>query len=259
MATVVTGGVAADVSGDGFPVVMVHGLGGTSNSYQPQMPALSAYRVIRVDLPGSGRSPVPHGEVTIESLARAVIQAARSLGVTDAHFVGHSLGTIICQRIAADEPALVSSLTLFGALTEPPEAARAGLTERARKARAEGMADIADQIAAGTLSSATRDAKPEVVAFVRESLMRQDPEGYAKTCEALAKAAAVDGRLIAAPTLLVAGENDPVAPVSMGQMLADKIAGASLSVLDRCGHWITMEKAQEAGRKLVDFLQRNQK
>ncbi len=58
--------------------------------------------------------------------------------------------------------------------------------------------------------------------------MRQDPEGYARTCEALAKASAADPRLIAAPTLLVTGDADAVNPPSVAQALADKIAGASI-------------------------------
>ena len=48
--------LVAEISGEGDPLVMVHGLGGTSNTFQPQMPALGDHRVIRVDLPGSGRS-----------------------------------------------------------------------------------------------------------------------------------------------------------------------------------------------------------
>jgi len=259
MATVTAGPVVAEVAGDGFPVVMVHGLGGTSNTYQPQMATLAGWRVIRPDTPGSGRSPVPFEALSIEFFARSIVAAVRGLGVASAHFVGHSLGTIVCQRIAADEPALVASLTLFGAITEPPDAARAGLLDRARKARDEGMDGIADAVAAATLSPATRSGKPEVAAFVRESLMRQNPEGYARTCEALSKAKAVDPVLIKAPTLIVAGDCDPVAPLSMGQGLADKIRGATVSVMDRCGHWITMEKPQESGQKLAEFLQRNQR
>ena len=54
MTTVAVGTLVGEVQGDGFPVVMIHGLGGTSNMFQPQMAALASYRVIRLDLPGSG-------------------------------------------------------------------------------------------------------------------------------------------------------------------------------------------------------------
>ncbi|MCB8839807.1 alpha/beta fold hydrolase [Aurantimonas sp. VKM B-3413] len=256
MTTVQLAGIVAEVSGEGMPVVLIHGLGGTANTYEPLMEALSSYRVIRIDMPGSGRSPVPHDAPTIESFASDIVRAVRSLAVERAHFVGHSLGTIVCQKIAADNPALVASLALYGALTEPPEGARTGLGKRAQMARAGEMSEIADQIVGATLAPGTRSSQPAVAAFVRESVMRQNPEGYARTCEALAKAERVDSRLISVPTLLVTGENDPVAPVAMARELADAIAGASLHVLAQCGHWSLVERPAECSRKLVEFLRR---
>jgi 3-oxoadipate enol-lactonase len=251
------GPVVVEVSGQGFPVVMIHGLGGSSNTFQPQMAALAGYRVIRVDLPGSGRSPVPAGTLSIETMSAAVFEAVQSLGVEAAHFVGHSLGTLVCQTIAVERPAMVASLTLFGALAEPTDAVRNGLQGRAAMARSGGMADIGDALVANAISSHTRETSPAAGAFVRESVMRQDPEGYARTCEALSKAMAVDARAIKVPTLLVTGDADTVNPVSVAQALSDKIVGSTLSTMDRCGHWATIEKPQETTRKLADFLQRN--
>jgi pimeloyl-ACP methyl ester carboxylesterase len=254
MTTIAVGTLVGEVEGDGFPVVMIHGLGGTSNMFQPQLASLSGYRIIRLDLPGSGRSPRPVEALTMESMTAAVITAARSLGVSRAHFVGHSMSTIVCQQVAAREPALVASLTLFGALAEPLPATREGLAKRAQLARSGGMSDIGDAIVANALSAYTRETNPAAVAFVRESVMRQDPESYARTCEALAKAEAVDPRLVSAPALFVTGDADTVNAPSVAQALADKISGAVFRSIDRCGHWATIEKAQESGRLLADFL-----
>jgi pimeloyl-ACP methyl ester carboxylesterase len=212
--------------------------------------------VIRPDLPGAGRSPIPHDEVSIDSFVSSIIGMARALGVERAHFVGHSMGTLVCQHLATREPGLVASLVLFGGLLEPPEPARIGLAGRARTARSDGMEPIAEQIIAATLSAETKSDRPAATAFVRESLMRQDPEGYAKHCEALSKAIAADHRLIAAPTLLVTGDADVVAPPSMAQTLRDRIAGASLSMVDRCGHWVTIEKPVECNERMSAFLKR---
>lgn len=252
------GPAVVEVSGKGFPVVMIHGLGGSSNTFQPQMAALSGYRVIRVDLPGSGRSPLPAGPLSIETMSEAVVAVAVGLGFEAAHFVGHSLGTLVCQRIAVTQPEMVASLTLFGALAEPTDAVRNALHGRAATARAGGMTDIGDALVANAISAHTREISPAAAAFVRESVMRQDPESYARTCEALSNANAVDARAIKAPTLLVTGDADTVNPVSVAQALSDKITGSTLSTMDRCGHWATIEKPQEASRKLADFLQRNQ-
>ena len=162
-------------------------------------------------------------------------------------------------RIAADEPALVASLTLFGAITEPPEAARAGLLGRARKARDEGMDGIRRRGRRGhpLAGHPRRQQAGGRGGSCAESLMRQNPEGYARTCEALSKARAVDPALIKAPTaLIVAGDCDPlVAPLSMGQGLADKIPGATVSVMDRCGPLVLRwRKAQESWPKLAEFF-----
>lgn len=249
--------MVAEVTGDGFPIVMIHGLGGSSNTFQPQMSELSEFRVIRPDLPGSGLSPAPVNILSIDYFSNAVRSLLKSLNIGRAHMVGHSLGTLVCQRLAVDEPEIVASLTLFGALTEPSDVAREGLLARAKKVRLDGMGEVADQVITNTLSSSTHDSKPEAVAFVRETLMRQNPEGYAKTCEALSKARTVDWRRIFAPTLLVTGDNDPVAPVSMAQILEKNLANASLTVLENCGHWATIEKAKESNQKLLAFLRKS--
>lgn len=254
MTTVSVGPIVAEVAGDGFPVVMIHGLGGTSNMFQPQLAALSNYRTVRIDLPGSGRSTCPHGSLTMESMVTAVGETLKGIGVPRAHLVGHSMGTMVCQWLAAKSPERVASLTLFGALAEPQQATRDGLAKRAALARSGGLSDIADQIVAGALSAHTRETAPVTVAFVRESITRQEPEAYARTCEALAKATAVDPRRIAAPTLLITGDDDAVNPPGVGRELADAIKGAAFTGLDRCGHWATVENVKASNQKLVDFL-----
>jgi pimeloyl-ACP methyl ester carboxylesterase len=92
------------------------------------------------------------------------------------------------------------------------------------------------------------------VAFVRESIMRQPAEGYARTCEALAKAEAADVRLISAPALLLTGDADAVNPPSVARALADKLRGAKLAVIDRGGHWLMVEKPAECNRRIAEFL-----
>jgi pimeloyl-ACP methyl ester carboxylesterase len=257
MSTLTVERMVVEVQGEGPAAILVHGLGGTSNSFEPQMEALRGCRAIRPDLLGSGRSPTPDGKLSIEGFAESLVRLARSLGAEKAHFVGHSLGTIICQHIAVMEPKLVASLALFGALTEPPEAARDGLRKRAAAARADGMADIADAVKNAATSNASKANNPAAPAFVRESLMRQCRNGYALTCEALAEARAADARRISCPTLIVNGDEDPVAPASVARSLGEQIERAEVTILPKCGHWPTMEQPKEVNDLLKRFYARH--
>ena len=252
--------MAVEVDGEGDAVVMVHGLGGTSNTWTPLMPALSRHRVIRLDLPGSGRSDRAHvldaGPLTIDRLVASVLRVCSALNVERAWFVGHSLGTIVCTHLAAREPAMVRGLLLFGALLAPADASRTPIRQRAAKARADGMAGIADAIVRGALSAHTRETQPVGVAFVRESLMRQNPEGYARTCEALADAEPADVSTIDRPTLIVTGDEDAVAPPQSARAMAGRMPDARVEVLSRCGHWTPVERAAECQSFAREFLSR---
>lgn len=249
--------LAVEVEGEGPAVIMLHGLGGSSNSFTPQMSVFAGrYRTIRPDLPGSARSPLP-GSLSLDLIVERILAMAAAIGIERAHLLGHSLGTILCQRIALRAPKLVASLALFGPLTEPPGPARVALEGRAKLAREGGeaaMTEIADAIVAASTSSTTKERQPVVLAAVRESLMRQSGAGYAATCAALAVAVAADAAKITCPTLLVTGEDDVVAPPSVTRGLAEKISGARAHVLPHCGHWTTFEAADEVNRLLRDFL-----
>ena len=252
--------VAVEDEGEGDAVVCVHGLGGSSNTWTPLMPALARQRVIRVDLPGSGRSQRVEGALSIARFADAVLSACTRLDVARAHFVGHSMGTIVCQHLALAAPKLVRSLALFGPLVAPPEAARTAMRARAARARgdgATGMHEITQALLQAALSAETRRRSPLAVAYVRESLMRQDGEAYARSCEALAEAPAAAVEEITAPVLLVTGDEDGVAPPQAVRAMAERLhraASARIVVLPRCGHWTPVERPDECLRELREFL-----
>lgn len=252
--------IAVEDDGEGDAVVCVHGLGGSSNTWTPLMGALARHRVVRLDMPGSARSAAVSGALSIERLADAVVAVCSRLGIARAHFLGHSMGTIVCQHIAAGQPKRVRSLALFGPLIAPGEPARAAMTTRAAKAR-EGLAamqEIAQTLVNVAISAETRQRAPAAAAFVRESLMRQDPDGYARSCEALAEAQPAALERIEAPTLLVTGDEDAVAPPQAVRAMAERLGGVPggvrVVVLNRCGHWTPIERPDDCARELRAFL-----
>jgi 3-oxoadipate enol-lactonase len=252
--------VAVEDEGEGDAVVCVHGLGGSSNTFTPLMPALARHRVVRIDLPGSGCSQRVEGPLSIARFVDAVQSACTRLNVRRAHFVGHSMGTIVCQHVATAAPRLVASLALFGPLLAPTDAARSGIRARAARLRTEGLAgmhDVTQTLLNAAMSNDTRQRQPLAVAFVRESLMRQEPACYAATCDALADAQAASVDTVEAPVLLVTGDEDAVAPPQAVRAMAERLHRARSTrvvLLPRCGHWTPVERPDECQRELRDFL-----
>ncbi len=254
MATRFVERMCIEIDGQGEPLVMIHGLGGTSNTFTPVIEGIGRQmQVIRPDLPGSGRSPTS-GRLSIEDFADGVARAVAALGVGRANFAGHSMGTIVCLHIALRNPKLVKSLALLGPLLAPADAGRQGLRERAATARAQGMQPIADAIVQASTAAATRREQPVAIALIREMLMRQDAEGYARACEALADAAPPDVVPIKCPALLLTGDEDAIATATGMRAIGARLAGSRTRVIAKCGHWATFERPKETASALEEFL-----
>ena len=261
MGTKVVERMAVEIDGEGDAVLMLHGLGGTSNTWTPVLSAVSRHLRIRPDLPGSGRSDRVEGPLSLGGFVTASLRALAAAGAERAHVVAHSMGTIVAQHLAALHPEVVRSLALFGPLLAPPEPARASIRARGQKARSEGttgMQEIADALVQASTSSATKQRRHAAVGYVRESLMRQHPDGYARSCDALADMQPVDTARIRCPTLLVTGDEDVVAPPQSVRQMGDRIAGhgtrVTIEVLRGCGHWTPVEMPDECADLLRRFL-----
>ena len=253
-------GVAVEDSGTGPAVVCVHGLGGTSNTWTSLQTAFEGFRLIRVDLPGCGRSSGDTKDISVQNMVNCLQIICRTLSIETAQWLGHSMGTIVCQHLAQASPALVKSLLLFGPLLAPADAAREALRQRATKVRQGGIAglqEVTDALLVTAVSSHTKSHSPAALAFVRESLMRQTPQSYADYCLALAQVKAADVEHIAAPALLITGDEDLVSLSAAEQAMARRMPRARSLVLHRCGHWTPVEKPHECVRETREFLKRN--
>ena len=94
MTTQLFNGMAVEIDGEGDPLLCVHGLGGSSNSWTPLMEALEGFRIIRPDLPGSARSALLEGKLSIDVYVTALEQLLAELNIESVHVAAHSLG---CQ------------------------------------------------------------------------------------------------------------------------------------------------------------------
>jgi len=243
-----------DQYGEGEPVLFVHGLGGSANCWRPLSNDLcNDYRLIVPELPCSARSPITE-TLTIESIADSMWALLDSLDISQAHLIGHSMGTIVCQYMAAARPDGVTSMSLLGPLAEPPEPARGALRDRAELVRQSGMRGVADALADVALSKKTKRENGNVQGFVREVIIGQNPEGYAKSCIALAAAQAVDASLLSVPTLLITGDEDGVAPPANVEKLHQALPDSKYHVLDNCGHWTLNERPNAVCELVRSFI-----
>lgn len=246
--------LSVEKQGAGDPVVLLHGLGSTANVWEPAVRSLAdKFTMLRFDLEGAGRSPCA-GALSIDGWVADLAAILDRNGIEAARFVGHSLGTLVLQHFAARHPERVLKLAFLGVNRAPPEARRQAVRERAAKVRAEGLEAIADAVVKGGLSPHTLAEKPEIVAFVRELLLRQDAEGYARSCEAMAASVAVDPQAIRCPVLVIAGADDAVSPPANGEGLARELPQATFILIEKCGHWLPIEQPAAVNRALREFL-----
>lgn len=246
--------MAVEIDGEGAPVLLVHGLGGTSNFYQVQVDDLADdFQLIRPDLAGAGRSELAD-TITIESHAEDLATLLDELGTGPATVVGHSMGTLVVRTLADRRPDLVRGLVLLGAVGVPAEAGRQASRDRAALVREKGTVAAAAGIVANALSPKTHEQRPEVAAFVRELIMRQDDEGYARNCEALAGAGDPGPVASEIRLLLITGSDDKVGAPAVSEALAENHGDARVEVLPGIGHWTALEAAVQVTDLLREFL-----
>ena len=242
-----------DLAGpEGAPVVAFsNSLGATLEMWDAQARALAGrYRVLRYDTRGHGRSPVvDRPATTLDDLAADLAGLLDALGIGRAHVVGLSLGGMTAQALAARRPDRVHGLVLMATSAYLP----AGWTERAALVRAEGMGAIVEAVMPRWFTPGFVGSPPALA--TRERFLRIDPRGYAACCDAIG---AMDLRpilpTIAAPTLVIAGADDPATPPAMGEDIRARIPEAELIVLPRAAHMLAVERADLVNRHLAAFL-----
>lgn len=237
------------------PVVVLSGSLGTSlEMWEPQVPELARwFRVLRYDHRGHGSSPAPPGPYTLDDLGTDAVALLDRLGIERASFVGLSLGGMVAMWVATHHPERVDRLALC--CTSPYLGPPAGWAERAAAVRAEGTASLQTTLVERWFTDGFVARHGEVLARFAAMLASADDEGYAACCEAIG---AMDQRdaigSIAAPTLVISGDEDPVVPPTAASALAGAIPGAALSVLAHARHMASTEQAGRFNAALLDHL-----
>ncbi|GAB2446340.1 3-oxoadipate enol-lactonase [Nocardioides hungaricus] len=217
-------------------VVLSNSLGSTHTMWDAQADALAEhFRVVRYDTRGHGGSPVPAGPYDIDDLADDVVMLLETLGVEKAHFVGLSLGGMTGMRLAARNPERVNRLVVLctGAHLTPSSAWH----DRAATVRANGSESVAEAVVARWFTPGYLEANPEIKASCEATVAATPAEGYASCCEVIAEMdLRTDLPAISAPTLAIAGGDDPATPPANLAEIADNVQDGRLLVVPESAH-----------------------
>lgn len=230
------------VSGEGYPLLLIAGLSADHRSWLPLVDPLSQdYQVVAFDNRGSGQSPVPKEMSTIEHFAHDTIALMDQLNIEKAHIIGQSMGAYIAQYIAADFPDRVSKLVLSNGTTKSDK-----ISEYAFRLVGHLMEDGETQVRTMEALlpwSFTNDflAHPTNVDLILDFFLHNPHpitiEGYWMQFHAVYS---VDTapllHKIKAPTLIIAGEEDLLTTTQDAEVLHRGIVGSSLKVMPRMAH-----------------------
>ena len=246
-------------SGDGLPVVLVHGFPLDHTLWAPQLAGLMARcRCIAPDLRGFGNSPAlpPY---SMDRYADDVVETLDRLGVERAVVGGLSMGGYIAfamwRRHRRRIRALVLIDTKAGADSDEIRERRRAQMEVARKRGAEVLAA---QMLPAQLGASTRERHPEVVEVVRQMLSRAPVDGIVGALEAMIARPDSTPTLatIDVPTLIIVGEEDTATPPPEARKLHEGIRGSRFELVASAGHLSSLERPAAVNHLLSEFIAR---
>jgi len=245
-------------SGKGEPILMIMGLGYARQMWFRTRPVLERrYRTIVFDNRGVGASDVPTGPYTIGQMADDAAAVMSAAGVERARVFGISMGGMIAQEFALRYPERVERLVLgctnFGGKTakiaERPVLDI--LRARGTMTPEQGVWAMAPYI----YDAGTPRERIEEDLAVRMKVYPK-AEGYYAQVQAISAWSCVE-RLgeLKAKTLVIHGETDQLVPAENAGLLAGKIAGAKVVMLERASHIFTTDQPERAHAAILDFLE----
>ena len=248
-----------EVTGQGEPLLLIHGLASSSRSWKKQVPFFARhYRVITFDIRGHGRSDRPLREpYSIKLFAADAVELMRALGIDSAHVVGFSMGGMVGFQLAVDVPEMVTSLVAVNCC---PEGSMRTFNDGIECFRHmlflqfNGMRNKVQNGAKQPEPASDRKGPPQSVI---QRMAVNNKLAYANAFGALVKWSVAD-RLSAinCPTLMIASDADFV-PVSIKAGYASKMPDAELVVISNARHATPRDQAEEFNAMLLVFLSKH--
>jgi poly(3-hydroxyoctanoate) depolymerase len=245
------------VQGSGRPLLLIMGIGGNIEMWQPLVDELSDFETIAFDAPGMGESEIPRWPLSMSRLARITAGVVHTLGFPRVDVLGVSYGGAIAQELAYRHRPVVRRLVLaattfgVGSLPGKPRAL-ALLSTPYRYYSRSHLKAIAPRLYGGRIAR-----QPELLERDAYARLGHAPSwrGYAWQLAAIAGWSSLPFlRRIRVPTLVLTGDDDPIIRVWNGRILAGLIPGAQLRVMRGSGHLFLIDEAVESARLIRRFL-----
>jgi len=227
----------AEAGGGGVPALLLHELGGSSESWREVIPLMAAKRrTLAVDMRGAGRSEKPPGRFDLADVAddlEALLRALEIAGPVDV--VGAALGSLVGALLAIRYPERVRRLMMCAVAADMAGPTRAYVAERAEKVRVAGMRGVAE----ASLANSFPESYAAQRAVYRGIYLANDPAAYAELSLALGRLeiTPADWGAIRAPVLVASGADDFIWPPDAGRQVAALIPEARFEVMTDAGHF----------------------
>ena len=253
-----TGPTQLHVVEDGPPdapvLVLGPSLGTDLGLFDAQVGALAVgHRVIRYDLRGHGHSPVVHGPYTVGDMAADVVAALDERGLDRFSYAGVSLGGAIGLQLAVTVPDRLARLVVMASAARFPDPP--SWKTRADRVRAEGTEFLVPSRIGAWVTPAFAESRPDETERLLAMLRSTPPEGYAACCETIEEFDLRDRlREITAPTLVIAGADDPATPPDVVRGIADGIPDARFVVVPHASHLVSAEQPDAVTAEIRAFL-----
>ena len=244
--------------GGGPDVVLLHPFPAHRGVWMPVAELLATrYRVILPDLRGHGESGVGEGPATMQKHAADIARVIDDNGVRKAVFAGESIGGYVLfefwRRLRERVSALILCNSKAGADNEE---ARANRLRSAEDVEKRGVEPFVDTMIPKLLGETTRTTRPDLAERARTMMMKMTPAGVAAVQRGMAERpdSAPTLATIDVPTLLITGDEDALTGVGEAEVMQHHIAGSTLQVIPRAGHYAVFEQHEGAARIIRQFL-----
>jgi 3-oxoadipate enol-lactonase len=244
--------------GDGPPVVLLHPFPVNHEFWMPVAESLSSrYRLILPDLRGHGDSDVGDGPATMEKHAADLARVMDDAGVGRAPIVGVSIGGYAMFEFWRSQRIRVTALALCN--TKAPadnDQARAARLKAAEDVLELGTEPFFEGMIQKVLGESTRENRPDLAQGALRMMRKMSPQDVAQVQRGMAERADSVQTLktIDVPTLLVTGDEDGMTGVNEAELMHRHIAGSSVKVIAKAGHYSPWEQPEQVMRVLRQFL-----